>query len=202
MDCRKGFPPSLRRWLFFLLALSLIAGFSIVSFSVPTHAATYAYSWPLIGQGSTGEDVYSVQLMLQARGYSLSIDGIDGPQTTGAVVSFQSANGLQADGVVGPQTWPVLIVTTSSGSTGSAVKALQRQLNAHGASLTVDGDFGPATQAAVKSFQSSHGLTTDGIAGPQTWNALVGSTAAQAYSWPDVGQGASGENVYSIQLML
>ncbi len=99
----KRISPSLRRWLFLLLALGLIAGFSIFSFSVPTHAATYAYSWPLIGQGSTGEDVYSVQLMLQARGYTLSIDGIDGPQTTGTVVSFQSANGLQADGVVGPQ---------------------------------------------------------------------------------------------------
>ena len=202
MDCRKGFRSSPLRGLLLVLALSLAASFSVLSSATPVSAATYAYAWPLIGQGSTGEDVYSVQLMLQARGYSLSIDGIDGPQTTGAVVSFQSAQGLQADGVVGPQTWPALIVTTSQGSTGSAVLALQRQLNAHGASLSVDGQFGPATTAAVKSFQSSHGLSADGVAGPQTWNALVGSKSSQAYSWPDVGQGASGENVYSIQLML
>jgi peptidoglycan hydrolase-like protein with peptidoglycan-binding domain len=201
MDRRKIFF-FFRRGLLLALVLGLLVGFNAFVAVTPTSAATYAYAWPLIGQGSTGEDVYSVQLMLQARGYSLSIDGIDGPQTTGAVVSFQNANGLQADGVVGPQTWPVLIVTTSQGSTGSAVEALQRQLNAHGASLAVDGDFGPATQAAVESFQSSHGLSVDGIAGPQTWNALIGSTGAQAYSWPDVGQGASGENVYSIQLML
>ncbi|GER90006.1 hypothetical protein KDW_41680 [Dictyobacter vulcani] len=141
--------------------------------------------------------------MLQAHGYSLSIDGFDGPQTTGAVVSFQSAHGLPADGVVGPQTWPILLITTSQGSSGAAVKALQRQLNAHGASLAVDGNFGPSTAAAVKSIQSSHGLGADGIAGQQTWNAaMVGVKGAQAYSWPDVGAGASGENVFSIQLML
>ncbi len=175
MDRRKIFF-FFRRGLLLALVLGLLVGFNAFVAVTPTSAATYAYAWPLIGQGSTGEDVYSVQLMLQARGYSLSIDGIDGPQTTGAVVSFQNANGLQADGVVGPQTWPVLIVTTSQGSTGSAVEALQRQLNAHGASLTVDGDFGPATQTAVENYQSSHHLSVDGIAGPQTWSSLV-STA-------------------------
>jgi len=116
--------------------------------------------------------------MLQAHGFSLSIDGVDGPQTTGAVVSFQSAHGLQADGVVGPQTWPVLIITTSQGSSGSAVQALQRQLNAHGASLTVDGVFGPATATAVKNYQSSHNLGVDGIAGLQTWSSLVGTAGS------------------------
>jgi len=200
MDCRKGFRILLRS-LLVALALSIAVGFTLFSSPISTHAAT-AYSWPLIGPGDTGADVYSVQLMLRAHGYSLSIDGVDGPQTTGAVISFQSAHGLSADGVVGPLTWPVLVVTTRNGSTGSAVEALQRQLNAHGASLTVDGNFGPATQSAVESFQSSHGIGVDGIAGPQTWNALVGSKVSQAYSWPVVGQGASGENVYSIQLML
>lgn len=201
MDRRKTFRFSYGG-LLLVLALGLIAGFRAFLSVTPASAATYAYAWPLIGQGRTGEAVYSVQLMLQARGSSLLIDGVDGPQTTGAVVFFQSAHGLQADGVVGPQTWPVLVVTTSLGSTGSAVRALQRQLNAHGASLTVDGDFGSATDAAVRSFQSSHGLSVDGVAGPQTWNALVGSKTAQAFSWPEVGQGASGENVDSIQLML
>jgi peptidoglycan hydrolase-like protein with peptidoglycan-binding domain len=70
----------------------------------------------------------------------------------------------------------VLIVTTSLGSSGSAVQALQRQLNAHGASLTVDGSFGPATQTAVQNYQSSHNFSVDGVAGLQTWSSLV-STA-------------------------
>ncbi|GLV60308.1 hypothetical protein KDH_71280 [Dictyobacter sp. S3.2.2.5] len=201
MDSRKGFHRLFRR-LLLALVLSIAAASALFSPSASTHAATSS-SWPLVGPGARGENVFSVQLMLQAHGYSLSADGVDGPQTSGAVASFQSAHGLSADGVVGPQTWPVLIVTTSSGSSGPAVTALQRQLNAHGASLTVDGSFGPATEAAVKNLQSSHGLTVDGIAGPQTWNAaLIGVSGAQAYSWPDVGQGASGENVFSIQLML
>ncbi|HEU5226676.1 MAG TPA: peptidoglycan-binding protein [Ktedonobacteraceae bacterium] len=200
MHSRKGFR-FLFRGLLLALVLSVGVGFFVFSPLHPTHAATQP-SWPLIGSGDRGEDVFSVQLMLQARGFSLSIDGVDGMQTTGAVVSFQSAHSLQADGVVGPQTWPALIVTTSQGNTGSAVQALQRQLNAHGASLTVDGNFGPATTTAVKNFQSSHNLSADGIAGPQTWNALVGVGGAQTFTWPDVGQGASGENVFSIQLML
>ncbi len=158
----------------FLLALvmSVTLGLGLFAHATPVQAATY--SWPDVGQGSTGENVYSIQLMLQAHGYSLSIDGDFGPQTASTVRSFQSAHGLSVDGIVGPQTWPVLIIETQQGSTGSAVKALQRQLNAHGARLTVDGDFGPLTTSAVKSYQSKHGLGVDGIAGPQTWSSLVG----------------------------
>jgi len=58
------------------------------------------------------------------------------------------------------------------GSQGPKVETLQRALNDQGASLTVDGDFGPATEQAVRDFQSSQGLTADGIAGPQTLRAL------------------------------
>jgi len=39
----------------------------------------------------------------------------------------------------------------------------------------VDGDFGPATFTAVESYQSSHGLSVDGIVGPATKASLDGS---------------------------
>jgi peptidoglycan hydrolase-like protein with peptidoglycan-binding domain len=39
----------------------------------------------------------------------------------------------------------------------------------------VDGDFGP--EAAVKQFQTDNGLTTDGIVGPTTWQALCSIAA-------------------------
>ncbi len=53
------------------------------------------------------------------------------------------------------------------GSSGSAVKELQRMLG-----IEVDGDFGPATEQAVKAFQTRQGLSVDGICGPATWAAL------------------------------
>ena len=159
-----------------VLIMSFALGIGIFDSITPAHATTYP--WPDVGQGSVGENVYSIQLMLQAHGYSLSIDGDFGPQTASTVRSFQSAHGLGVDGIVGPQTWPVLIITTQQGNTGSAVEALQRQLNAHGAKLAVDGDFGPLTTSAVKSYQSKNGLGVDGIAGPQTWSSLVGGKSS------------------------
>jgi GH25 family lysozyme M1 (1,4-beta-N-acetylmuramidase) len=62
--------------------------------------------------------------------------------------------------------------TLVEGDTGAAVRTLQTRLNVWGATLTVDGDFGPATLAAVKAFQTEEKLTVDGIVGPQTWSAL------------------------------
>lgn len=62
--------------------------------------------------------------------------------------------------------------TIRSGSTGSYVKKAQERLNAHGASLNVDGSFGPLTLAAVKKFQKEKGLDVDGVVGPKTWAAL------------------------------
>jgi len=175
----------------------------------PTQTLSSA-SWPTVSVGSNGENIFSIQLLLQARGYSLGIDGSFGPQTQAAVKAFQSAHNLSVDGVVGPQTWSALIITTQQGSTGSAVEALQRQLNAHGASLTTDGNFGPLTNTAVRNYQSSHKLGVDGIAGPQTWQSLVtskGSTPPPPPPPPppgsilwgfDSAQGLSGSNLPAI----
>jgi hypothetical protein len=59
------------------------------------------------------------------------------------------------------------------GSRGDAVRCLQRTLNNWGgAKLTVDGDFGPVTEAAVLRYQKAHGLVVDGIVGNQTWRSL------------------------------
>lgn len=62
------------------------------------------------------------------------------------------------------------------GSQGSGVSELQRLLNEHGAAppLKVDGDFGPATERALRAYQTERGITVDGIAGDQTFGALRG----------------------------
>jgi len=55
------------------------------------------------------------------------------------------------------------------GASGQAVARLQRRLSDLGFSPgALDGDFGPATLAAVLAFQKSKGLLADGIVGPRT----------------------------------
>ena len=60
------------------------------------------------------------------------------------------------------------------GSQGSSVKQLQAALNEEGASLAVDGKFGPRTHSAVKDYQRTNGLQVDGVVGPETRGALNG----------------------------
>jgi hypothetical protein len=58
------------------------------------------------------------------------------------------------------------------GHKGFRTKALQKALNANGADLTGDGEFGPKTQAAVKAFQKAKGLPVTGKGDPATRAAL------------------------------
>jgi hypothetical protein len=53
--------------------------------------------------------------------------------------------------------------TVKKGSKGEAVKKVQAIIGA-----TVDGQFGPKTDAAVRAYQEKHGLFIDGIVGPKT----------------------------------
>lgn len=54
------------------------------------------------------------------------------------------------------------------GDTGLQVKLLQENLIKAGLKLKVDGSYGPATENAVKAFQTSNKLASDGFYGPQT----------------------------------
>ena len=74
--------------------------------------------------------------------------------------------------------------TLREGDSGNAVKTLQTRLNAWGAArpaLAVDGQFGPATDAAVRQFQKTcttaatpnHRFEVNGVVGPLVWAALL-----------------------------
>lgn len=72
------------------------------------------------------------------------------------------------------------------GATGQQVRDLQERLNAYGAHLAVDGEFGPKTLAALRAFQAAHKdssgrpLKVDGLVGPLTTSALRLRTPGEA----------------------
>lgn len=129
--------------------------------------------WPAIDEPDSGWRVYVIQHLLTAHGISTLADGDFGPGTTASVKSFQSDNGLVTDGQVGPYTWPQLIIEVKQGSSGSSAKAAQVALNANGADLLVDGDFGSVSDSAARAYQQNNGLHVDGEVGPYTWASLI-----------------------------
>jgi peptidoglycan hydrolase-like protein with peptidoglycan-binding domain len=70
-------------------------------------------------------------------------------------------------------TWPAPEVV-QEGATGAAVMYVQIALVNAGYAESVDGSFGSGTTAAVRSFQSTHGLEATGVVGPET-HALLGT---------------------------
>ena len=93
--------------------------------------------------------------------------------------------------------------TLRYGSSGESVRTLQTQLSSYGYNLTADGIFGNKTLTAVKSFQSSKGLSADGIVGSLTWNALGTTTSSQPGSaTTTLSYGSTGEAVKALQQKL
>ena len=87
---------------------------------------------------------------------------------------------VTSDSVKAKKTCTVNLPVLRKGSTGEAVKTLQRLLrqlqyvNMDGKTLLiVDGSFGSNTEAAVKRYQQKHLNGVDGICGAKTWNKLL-----------------------------
>ncbi len=164
IDLRRGAAQSRNAQLLIRAPFPLAAG---IGSTLPL------LTWPTVQQGQNGPRTAAVQYLLNAHGGSLTVDGVFGTATTAAVRAFQTSQSLTADGVVTAPTWQKLLVLVKVGATKPAISAVQYLLNAHGGSLTVDGVFGTATAAAVRAFQTSRGLTSDGVVGSATWLALV-----------------------------
>ncbi len=143
----------------------------------------------------------------------VTVDGTFGTATKAAAEQFQRYFGLTADGIVGRATWEKLYEVYNDianglldsalrpgeypgvlkkGSSGAAVRELQYYLyllSAYESSLpavAIDGQFGAATEAAVKAYQQLAGLTADGIAGQKTWDALYAQASKLRLSGPVV----------------
>ena len=144
---------------------------------------------------------------------NVTVDGKFGSSTKAAVKKFQSYFGLTSDGIVGWTTWNKLyevyndiankLLSSSlrpgeypgvlrNGSSGTAVRELQFYLYIMSAyessipSVSIDGQFGSSTEAAVRAYQRFAGLTVDGVVGRNTWDSLYGKASALRTSGPVV----------------
>src|ERR1700737_90568 len=95
---------------------------------------------------------------------------------TASVADGTGAAGSSAPPAPEPPTTSEHGVVLSNESEGRHVALLQRSLGA----VKVDGVFGPETEAAVRQFQASRGMTVDGVAGPVTNTALRGRASTTA----------------------
>ncbi|VVB55249.1 Putative peptidoglycan binding domain protein [uncultured archaeon] len=118
----------------------------------------------------------------------LVVDGNAGPATKAALSAALTnmAGGWSQSGATAQQSTPRTgVATTPAGVTVDTTAALkmtavqvQHSLNILGTTpaLVEDGKVGPRSVAAIKSFQTAHGLIPDGVAGPKTKTAIYLAT--------------------------
>lgn len=136
--------------------------------------------------GSTGSSpIKTAQNALNSKfNAGLTVDGIWGSACkTAYIKAIQSAlnsvygAGLTADGIWGTNTSNACAAhVLSEGANNLYVGVLQIGLYAHNIALNsgIDSSFGPSTKQGVIKFQTSQGLSADGIAGRDTFARLAG----------------------------
>lgn len=131
-------------------------------------------------ESTTKATIRTIQSTLNARyGTGLTVDGIWGPQSKKALIKALQTElnltygaGLAVDGIFGAKT-KAAIRSVAQGSRGNIVWILQAGLFVKGFETTIDSIFGANTAAQVRAFQAANGLTVDGVAGPNTFAALL-----------------------------
>lgn len=132
----------------------------------------------------------------------IAIDGVYGPETAGAVRTFQEQHGLAVTGEVDPLTWAAIYAeyqrvlnlhapaqfiapfpspdtVIRQGDTGDLVMIVQMILRAISERFSdisfyrVDGIYSEIDATAVKSLQRRANLPETGDVDRDTWNALV-----------------------------
>ena len=124
-------------------------------------------------------NVAKIQSTLNERyGLNIAVDNIYGNETKKALVkglqtelNKQYRRGLAVDGIFGTNTYNACI-NVRKGAEGNITYLIQAMLVCHSFDIDADGIFGPATEMAVRDFQSRNGLSVDGIVGKNTFNKL------------------------------
>jgi peptidoglycan hydrolase-like protein with peptidoglycan-binding domain len=138
---------------------------------------------PTLKIGDKGAKVKELQELLNKRipkPDAIKVDGDFGAKTEAVVKTVQYQFLLKRDGIAGTLTWkslranaPVEKPVLKRGSKGQQVELAQQVFKDGGYYKgAIDGDYGVATEAAVKLFQKDKKLTVDGVIADKTWKAV------------------------------
>lgn len=152
-------------------------------------------TWPAFltemsaGEGDTGLNVYVLQNRLGQMGYFTgSHTACFGELTRQAVEAFQRDSGLPVTGQADAATWAAIYSRSGAtngsadvmkfGDSGENVRAVQSRLNALGFfDNAMTGEYGYATETAVRLFQTAANLEATGLLDAETSSRLMADTA-------------------------
>jgi peptidoglycan hydrolase-like protein with peptidoglycan-binding domain len=136
-----------RRW--HTAAIATVAAAAALTAMVLTPGVSFAAT-----------DVQTAQTDLNGLNYNVgSVDGVVGPKTQAATSAFQSDQCLSVTAAIGSETL-------------AGLKAVVQLVQAKAGMASPDGNYSSATTSAVKSYQSAHGLSADGVAGADTMASM------------------------------
>lgn len=128
---------------------------------------------------SGDEQIRAIQEWCNSYGLDINVDGYYGYQTKNAItkvyqieLNAQFGAGLDVDGIFGQDTYNATPIVRY-GAEGNITKAIQSILYCRGYDTDgVDGLYYDGTEKAIRTFQANHGLSKDGVYGPNTGYAL------------------------------
>ncbi|MGI5850132.1 MAG: peptidoglycan-binding protein [Christensenellales bacterium] len=201
-----------KRWLRFSLSIILV----LVLFPLNCFALE---RYEILKIGDKDEYVFTLQNKLKELDYfSVKATGYFGTVTQQAVINYQSDHSLTVDGKAGPETMRSIMGasyqipsyrftgeensadTYYPGDKGDMIAKIQKRLKEleYYDYSSITGYYGPVTEQAIKRFQCTNGLKTDGIAGPKTMALLFSDTAKYFCIYP----GDRGNDVLALQTRL
>lgn len=160
-----------------MLGISLLVAGGFLSFDAEARSATIGRA-----QGWDRELVRDAQRQLKGLGFNPgTVDGNYGEQTAAAVRAYQQAYRLPVTGSLDDTTLRSLLperyealCTPGEPSNREVLEQAQRQLKALGFDPgTMDGTFGPQTEAALRAYQQAYRLPQSGRLDDVTLRSLL-----------------------------
>lgn len=178
-----------------------------------------------IREGTSGVAVEDIQERLGKLGYQIDASELEsqtfGSSTASAVAKFRLDHGIALGTEVDMATWSILVdecyemgdrtlYLRLPNFHGNDVRCLQTCLNILGFSCgEPDGSYGVFTEAAVKQFQESQGILADGMAFPDTFDAIerlrhvwAGKPAAGPHPMGGMGFARAASVLENVQLSI